>query len=376
VSALFGERGGGIRTYHHAKVKWFAAQDHHDYTLIVPGAKAGVRELSPSTRVVTVYGPPIGAAYRMPLNLHGLVTWIRRLQPDIVETGDPWFSGPMGLLAKKRGYTRIVSSFFHGDPIRTYVAPWADRGVLQNGRARLHERADRYFFHVQRLYDVTVTSSEWIESMLLERGIRRTIRSSFGVDPEFLAIGRRRLTSASRPRRRLLYAGRLQSDKGIDLLLDALPRLLQRTDAHVTIAGSGPAYAACVRHASSRVRVVGYVRDRRSMAALCREHDILLAPGPHETFGLAALEGLAAGLVVVGPSAGGAAELLSQLARPYMFDAGSRDGFVRAVEEAMLSIDEAEVEAAVALAERYGTWSDAIARGVQNYCRFWSRCMT
>jgi alpha-1,6-mannosyltransferase len=55
----------------------------------------------------------------------------------------------------------------------------------------------------------------------------------------------------------------------------------------------------------------------------------MLAPGPHETFGLAVLEALAAGLVVVGPDAGGTAERLRALADPFLFAAGDVDGFVR-----------------------------------------------
>jgi alpha-1,6-mannosyltransferase len=376
LSALFAETGGGIRTYHEAKLKWFAAQRHHDYTLIVPGSRERVRELSPSTRVISVYGPTVASAYRIPLNLHRFVSWIDRLRPHIVETGDPWFSGPMGLLAKRRGYTPVVSSFFHGDPIRTYVAPWAERGRPNGGRALLVRKAERYFFRVQRLYDVTVTSSGRIESMLRDYGIRRTLRSPFGVDWEFLAVGRQRLLRAERRRARLLYAGRLQRDKGIDLLLDALPRILQDTDAEITIAGNGPARDACQRYASARLRVLGYVTDRPGMAALYGAHDILLAPGPHETFGLAALEALAAGLVVVGPNAGGVAELLGQLPRPRLFEAGNAGDLVRAVRDALSAPGDGEVEASVALAERYGTWEDAIAGGVENYCRFWSRCTT
>ena len=76
MSALFGEAGGGIRTYHEAKLRWFAAQRNHDYTLIVPGATEQVREVSPSARVITVYGPRVKAAYRIPLNIHRFVSWI------------------------------------------------------------------------------------------------------------------------------------------------------------------------------------------------------------------------------------------------------------------------------------------------------------
>ena len=57
------------------------------------------------------------------------------------------------------------------------------------------------------------------------------------------------------------------------------------------------------------------------MRAAYASHDVLLAPGRFETFGMAALEAAAAGLVVVGPDQGGTGELLRQIASPLMFPA-------------------------------------------------------
>src|SRR5262245_49122437 len=227
IAALCAPSGGGIRTYYQAKLEWFAAQQRHRYVLIRPGPRPSVCRLSSSASVVTVYGVPVGGGgYRIPLFLPSLASWIRKLRPHIVETADPWFSGPMALLARRRGHARVVSSFFHGEPIGTYVAPWARRGLGRSLRRAALRLADRSFFHMQRMYDLTVTSSEWIEAMLVRRGVRDVQTSAFGVDPAFLEVGRRRCAESARASRRLLYAGRLQRDKGIDLLIAAAPSLL------------------------------------------------------------------------------------------------------------------------------------------------------
>jgi alpha-1,6-mannosyltransferase len=378
IAGLWAPMGGGVRTYYEEKLHWFASQLQHRYVLIRPGARPGVQQLSGHASVVTVYGVPVGGGgYRVPLNLPSLAGWIRHLRPHIVETADPWFSGPMGLLARRRGHTQLVSSFFHGEPIGTYVAPWATRGLGQSLRGAALESADRCFFRVQRMYDLTVTSSPWVERLLRGRGVRDVLLSTFGVDPRFLDVGRRRCREKRGQGRRLLFAGRLQGDKGIELLLLAIPALVADGTTSITIAGAGPALEDCQRVAGDRVHVLGYVRGRDEMATLYAEHDVLLSPGAHETFGLAALEALAAGLPVVGPTAAGVHELISQLPRAYTFPPGDLDGFVAASRAAATSSTRrADIESAVALGERYGTWPEAIARGVASYCSYWSRCTT
>jgi alpha-1,6-mannosyltransferase len=47
------------------------------------------------------------------------------------------------------------------------------------------------------------------------------------------------------------------------------------------------------------VRFVGHIADRESLAALLATADVVIAPGPVETFGLAPLEALACGTPVV-----------------------------------------------------------------------------
>ena len=374
VSSFYAPTAGGIRTYHEAKIAWFAAQNRHRYVLIHPGPRPSVTHVSPSVSLVSVYGPAV-RGYRLPFDFGRIHAVVRDTRPDVLETGDPWFSGPLGLLFKRWQHTSLVSSFFHGDPVHTYVEPWLSRADRFHGVRRwLGARADRYIYRVQRMYDVTVTSSEGVAHMLRGRGVGNVLRVPFGVDPLFLSVGLARERRSNRVR--LLYAGRLQDDKGIDLLVSAIPDLLQLPGVVLTIAGTGPLADQLARFASPRVRVVGFVASRDALARLYAEHDVLLAPGPYETFGLAALEGLAAGLSVVGPDAGGTHALLQQLELPHIFRRGDRYDFVRVVQEALAADAVAEARAGTAVAERCGSWRHAIASQVDSYCRYLSRCTT
>ena len=374
-SPFYTPTGGGIRTYHEAKLAWFAAQQRHHYVLLIPGPKFSITPRGANATVVTFYGAPVRAGYRLPLDFAAVRRVVAQLRPDVIETGDPWISGPLGLLFRRLGYTGFLSSFYHSDPIATYIAPKQGRPRLVAAlQRRMGGWAEGPLFRMQQRYDLTLTSSAWVEDMLLARGISQMIRVPFGVDPTFFEIGRDR--TPRRPRTRLLYVGRLQADKGIDLLIEAIPDLLRLPNVTLTVVGSGPAAPQLRALASPVLRLEGYVSSRAALARIYADHDVLLAPGPYETFGLAALEGLAAGLSLVAPDAGGSAELLESLAAPHIFKRDDPADLVRAVRAAIDADPLHESRAATALAARYGTWPQAIAREVDIYCRYLSRCTT
>jgi alpha-1,6-mannosyltransferase len=58
------------------------------------------------------------------------------------------------------------------------------------------------------------------------------------------------------------------------------------------------------------VRFLGFLEDREELAALLATADVVVAPGPVETFGLAALEALASGTPVVAAADGALPEVV------------------------------------------------------------------
>jgi glycosyltransferase involved in cell wall biosynthesis len=122
-------------------------------------------------------------------------------------------------------------------------------------------------------------------------------------------------SSAAKRDRELIFVGRLVSDKGANLLLDAL-KLLENKP-HLTIAGDGPERASLENQAAdlqvqSQVEFVGQQRGE-SLAGLLRQHQILVVPSRwQEPFGIVALEGIACGCAVVGSAGGGLAEAIGR----------------------------------------------------------------
>jgi glycogen(starch) synthase len=111
--------------------------------------------------------------------------------------------------------------------------------------------------------------------------------------------------------RDLVFVGRLVSDKGADVLLDALGLLKARgLTPRLTIAGDGPELSSLQAQAlrlqlESQVEFVGVKRDDE-LAAILNAHRIMVVPSRwREPFGIVALEGIACGCVIVGSAGGG-----------------------------------------------------------------------
>jgi alpha-1,6-mannosyltransferase len=121
-----------------------------------------------------------------------------------------------------------------------------------------------------------------------------------------------------------LYLGRLSREKQVDVAITAWAEVHRRTGAHLVLVGDGSVAARAALQPGVLTRP--FVRDREAVADLHAAADVYLAPGPAETFGLAALEALASATPVLAPDAGGVAELVQRSGGGRLFradDAGS-----------------------------------------------------
>jgi glycogen(starch) synthase len=112
----------------------------------------------------------------------------------------------------------------------------------------------------------------------------------------------------------LVFVGRLVSDKGVDLLLDAVALLREPgLRPSLTIVGDGPERAALEQNARDQRLDVTFAGSLggEQIAALLNQHRILIVPSRWaEPFGIVALEGIACGCVVVGSANGGLPEAI------------------------------------------------------------------
>ncbi|HEX4565651.1 MAG TPA: glycosyltransferase [Vicinamibacterales bacterium] len=368
LSTFYCSKGGGVSTYHRARLDWFSRQRAHQYILVSPGPRFEMRQPAPSVIVVQVYGARASRdtdRYRLLIDYGTVRDVIQHFSPDVLETHDPWFSLPMGLIVRHKGpYRGLLTTYCHSDPIRTYVHPrlpswrWLSRSLN-----RWERWADRELHRLHGACRAVFVASEVMRERLNEVGVDHVVKAGFGFDGDLLRIARRAPDGA----RRILYAGRLDTDKEFELVLDVLPDLLGRTDVHVTIAGAGKYARDVARIKHPRFRYLGHIVDRRALCVVYASHDVLLAPGRFETFGMSALEGAAAGLIVVGPSEGGTGELLKQCHSPLMFTPGCRTSFRNAIDDSIRMDRAPLVERGRALARQHGSWDSSVARHVAIY---------
>lgn len=115
----------------------------------------------------------------------------------------------------------------------------------------------------------------------------------------------------------LAAVGRLVSDKGFDLLLDALAILDREFGLapRLTLIGDGPERAALAEQAErlglgSRVEFTGALAPAEISRRLAA-HRVLVVPSRYrEPFGIVVLEGIACGCAVIGSAGGGLADAI------------------------------------------------------------------
>ena len=109
----------------------------------------------------------------------------------------------------------------------------------------------------------------------------------------------------------LVFLGRLVSDKGANLLLNALAQLKSLgLTTQLTIIGSGPEEYR-LRQQAQNLEIIHQVdfagtKVEQELAKLLNAHKIMVVPSLwDEPFGIVALEGIACGCIVVGSEGGG-----------------------------------------------------------------------
>ena len=139
---------------------------------------------------------------------------------------------------------------------------------------------------------------------------RRTLRLRYGFDPE---------------RTLFLYVGRVDRDKGLDVVVDALAEL-GRDDVQVGIAGHGGELRTLQRKVrrlglDGRIAFGGYVPDG-DMPALLNSADVFVMPSEVELQSIATLEAMGTGRPVLAADAQALPELVRDGVNGYLFQPG------------------------------------------------------
>ena len=167
----------------------------------------------------------------------------------------------------------------------------------------------------------TITPSEYSKDKMVDIykiSTDKIIVIPNGVDKSVLKISKNR--SLSHDSINLLFIGRLDPQKGVDILLYSFQEISNKYPSmyrHIklTIIGDGPLrnqYEKLARRLDviRNVKFLGRISQEEKQKYLA-ESDLLIVPSRSESFPLVVLEGMGAGLPVIGTSVGGISEQIT-----------------------------------------------------------------
>jgi alpha-1,6-mannosyltransferase len=284
---------------------------------------------------------------------------LERERPDVVEIGSahavPWL---VRAPAKRLGIPTVW--FFHGHLPRV-IAPKLDADVLPRRWAA--RTAGRYVRAISRTVERTLVASDVVRNDLEGFGVEHAVRVPLGVDTDTYDPSRRIRQQETRQRFGVgagplaVYAGRLTAEKDLPTAMLGWQRLRAEGGTFL-IVGAGPLERKLRALAGPAVRIVPFIHDRELLADLYAAADIYLAPGPAETFGLAAHEAMASGTPVLSVDVGAVAEQVRRSGVGGLYRLGDPDSLARSAAR-LLTAPPSTREAARRFIEMHHRWATA-----------------
>ncbi|MFJ4362484.1 glycosyltransferase [Streptomyces massasporeus] len=346
---------GGLRTALRELGKGFKAAGHEP-VLVIPGERMSDRETEQG-RVITLPGPllPGTGGYRVLADKRRVARLLEDLAPDRLEVSDRTTLRWTGRWARRARVPSVMVSHETADGVlRTWGVP--------EGAAR--RAADTLNVRTAHTYSRVVCTTEFAEREFVRIGARNVLRAPLGVDlvqrHPALRDPQVRARHAREGETLLVMCSRLSVEKRPGTALDALEALRRRgRRAVLVVAGDGPLRSRLeqrARESGLPVTFLGHVSDRGLLGALQASADLALAPGPAETFGLAALEAMACGTPVVASASSALSEVIGS-AGAVAADHG--EAFADSVDRLLERREADRREAARARAECFG-WDAAV----------------
>jgi alpha-1,6-mannosyltransferase len=309
MANFIGPCSGGMRTaLHELGVGYLAAG--HQPVLIIPGEDVSDEELSQG-RVITLPGSvvPFFGGYRAFFTRHKIATLLEELKPDRLEVSDQTTLRWTGRWARRNGVPAVMVA--HESMAGLLAIPANVTGLARWRSALLAMSARIVGDYLNRRsaldYKQIICTTKWAAREFERISAKNVTRIPLAVDLELFRPERRsdeiRNRYAAREQVLLVHCSRLSLEKKPHRSVLALAELRAAgIDAVLVVAGDGPMRPGMEQIAAERglpVTFAGFIPDRMEVAALLASADVVIAPGPLETFGLAALEALACGTPVV-----------------------------------------------------------------------------
>ncbi len=269
----------------------------------------------------------------------GVIRDLRSSAPVDVVHSHYWVSGWAGVLVKEALQIPLANSFHtlgrikdisrrSDEPLSSPMRRMTEEEVIARSDCviastpyEFDDLLDHYAASPERL----CSSPPGIDHSIFNRGDREEARRSLGLPPGPI----------------VLFAGRIQALKGLDVAIGALARMEQPAQLVIVGGPSGPAGKAEVEHllaladglgVASRVHLIA-PQPHAQLALFYQAADALVMPSRSESFGLVAAEAQACGLPVVASRIGGIPYVVEDGKSGILVDVGDEPGFAAALDQ-------------------------------------------
>lgn len=363
LAALGGRETGGMNVYVRELSRELGARgyDIDVYTRWASMASPEVQPFGPNARVINIEAGPRDLIDKDDISAHldvfetGILAFAAReeLTYDIVHS-HYWMSGVAGVQLAARWSV-------------PHVAMFHTLGEVKNrARGTEHESPER----IRAEGDIARAADRIVAASTHERGL---LTSLYGARDEAIVVvpcgvdldhftpmdkpGARRALGLRDGERIILFVGRIEPLKGIDVLISAAAQLHEDENFRVLIVGGdarAEAEVAQLRALAERLGVdhhiafVGAV-DHEELPLYYNAADVCVVPSYYESFGLVAVESMACGTPVVASRVGGLASTISDGETGYLIPWRCPEPFAERLE---LLLDNDELRASFGRAAR------------------------
>jgi glycosyltransferase involved in cell wall biosynthesis len=303
------------------------ADQGHEFLIIAPRDKTGYQnipehnniqiELLPASPLPTYTDYLI--AYHFPERVKKTV---ENFHPEIIHIHTPFYTAKKGIMFAKKLRIPVVGTF------HTLLSEFLDylpiKQIKENPIAQM--MTWKYTQHFYSKCDVITTPTNILAEELGEHGFKNVKTLSNGIDYDLFS--KAKISQKTGRKNKLVYFGRISFEKRLDVAVYALKIVLEKhPNTELFFVGNGPAEKELKKQAKElgvekKVIFTGILKGE-GLAKEIKSKDILVAPSPMETQGMYVLEGMAAGLAVVGANKRAIPVAIGKNKRGLLFEPGN-----------------------------------------------------
>jgi glycosyltransferase involved in cell wall biosynthesis len=308
--------GGSV--FEHNLVLWLVKQKHKVYIIAPsPTGKYFVEDDQGSTIFRMPATLLLGRFLSSNIPLRKVAKIIREIKPDVVHIHNPFFIGfAARQTARKMGIPIIATN--HNMPENTTLQfRW-----LKPLERMLTSLIWKYFVWFYNDCDFVTSPTQTAVNMLVEHGLKAPNKpvsngidlAKFKPEPRAKCVLKNKFKLPDCPV--VLYTGRLDGEKRMDIWVKAIPYILKEVKAHFIIGGSGLAKKD-IENMVSKMHLKDYVTfpgflEEEEFIHLYHLADVFAIASPAELQSIVTLEALASGLPIVVADAAALPELVEE----------------------------------------------------------------